>query len=278
MWATTSCARHPAAALGVCQSASHRSRQNVSSSERSRRNAPTGSVVTRIPYGNLLNCLGLMTRIEIADIRETDELLELVRRAPCDGLEQEADVVADVVAAQHLTDEPSGGVVEDWYPVRARVPGAARELVGPVPGLAAEETGEFAVLPWHKMHRKMLGPLGHPVGVVAFRQSHHEPRRANAYLTGEPDEAARRLVADAGGDDKHRIIEQGDQSLERFRHRSVARVVPWPESMRPPTPSACPTYWNSSSRDIAWCSPHFARTAHCRAPRCRVGSTTPVAS
>src|SRR4029077_15792142 len=149
-----------------------------------------------------------------------------------------------------------------------------RELVGPVPGLAAEETGEFVVLPWHEMHRKMLGALGHPVGVVAFRQSHQEPRRASAYLTGEPDEAARRLVADTGGNDKHRIIEKRDRSLDRFRHCSVARVVPWPESMRPPTPSACPTYWNSSGRDIAWCSPHFARTAHCRAPRCRAGSTT----
>src|SRR5258705_1183186 len=139
MWAATFCRRQPAAALGVCQSASHRSRQNVSSSERSRRNAPTGSVVTRIPYGNLLNCLGLMTRIEIADIRETDELLELVPRAPCDGLEQESDVVADVVAAQHLTDEPSVSGVEDWYPVRARKPGAAFSRVGPVPVISAHE-------------------------------------------------------------------------------------------------------------------------------------------
>ena len=54
-----------------------------------------------------------MARIEIADIGEGDELLELTRRTPRGGFEQEADVIADVVAAQHHTGEPPGRVVED---------------------------------------------------------------------------------------------------------------------------------------------------------------------
>jgi hypothetical protein len=118
----------------------------------------------------------LVARIKIADIGERDELLELIRRIPRDGLEQEADVVADVVAVEHLTDEPSGRVVEDRQSVRARVPGAARELVGAVASLAAEQPGEFAVLPRHKVHGEMVGAVCDPVGVVAFRQTDEERR------------------------------------------------------------------------------------------------------
>src|SRR3979409_1901994 len=138
MWATTSCTRQPVAALCVCQSASERSRQNATSSERSRRNAPTGSMGTRIPYGNPLNRLGRMAWIKITDVGERDELLKLVRRAPRDGLEQEADVVADVVATQHHADEPPGSIVEDRQPGWARMPSAAGEFIDPVAGFAAE--------------------------------------------------------------------------------------------------------------------------------------------
>ncbi len=88
-----------------------------------------------------------MTRIEIPDIGERHELLELVRRTAVDGFEQEADVIAQVVAAQHLTDEPPGGVVEDRHPLRARAPCTARELVDLIAGLAAEQPGELAVSP-----------------------------------------------------------------------------------------------------------------------------------
>ncbi len=59
------------------------------------------------------NRLSLMAWIEIADIGERDELLELFWRAPRDGLEQEADVVADVVATQHRAREPPGRVVKN---------------------------------------------------------------------------------------------------------------------------------------------------------------------
>ena len=55
-----------------------------------------------------------MAWIESADIGERDELLELLRRAPgAMGLEQEADVVADVVATQHRACEPPGRVVKN---------------------------------------------------------------------------------------------------------------------------------------------------------------------
>jgi PPOX class probable F420-dependent enzyme len=61
--------------------------------------------------------------------------------------------------------------------------------------------------------------------VVALQQPDEETRRLDAHLTGEPDEATRRLIVGAGGDHKHRIVEKGNQFLEGFRHRSVARVV-----------------------------------------------------
>ena len=59
------------------------------------------------------NRLSLMAWIEITDIGERDELPELLRRAPGDGLEQEADVVADVVATPYGACEPPGRVVKN---------------------------------------------------------------------------------------------------------------------------------------------------------------------
>src|SRR5882672_7021287 len=121
------------------------------------------------------------------------------------------------------------------------MPCAARELVDPVPGLAAEQPGEFAVPPFDQMDRQVAGTLGYPICVVAFRESRQEPRRVDAHLAGEADEAACLLIACACGNHEHRIVDQGDQLLERFRHCSVARVGTWPENMRPPTWSAFPT-------------------------------------
>src|SRR6476661_4197183 len=120
-------------------------------------------------------CLSLVARIEVVDIRERDELLELVRRAPRDGFQHEADMVADVVAAQHRTGEPPGRVVENRQPFRARMPCAPREFVSPIAGLAAEQPDQSAVPPLYHVDRKMARTLGLPVGVIAFRQSHHEP-------------------------------------------------------------------------------------------------------
>ena len=57
--------------------------------------------------------------LKIADVGERDQLLELVRRIPLDRLQQKADVIAEVVAAEHLADEPSRGVVEDRQSMRA---------------------------------------------------------------------------------------------------------------------------------------------------------------
>jgi hypothetical protein len=51
-----------------------------------------------------------MAWIEIADIGERDERLKLGRCASRDGLEQEPDVVADVVAIQHHAGEPPGRI------------------------------------------------------------------------------------------------------------------------------------------------------------------------
>ena len=136
-----------------------------------------------------------MPRVEIADIGERNELLEPVRRTPRDGFEHKADVVADVVAAEYRASEPPGGVVENRQPLRARMPCAAPKLVGPIAGRAPEEQGKFALASLDQVDRKMAGALGHPVGVIAFREPHQEPRREDAHLTGEPDEAASRLIA-----------------------------------------------------------------------------------
>jgi hypothetical protein len=172
---------------------------------------------------------------QIADIGVRDKLPELVGRTPRDRLEQKADVVAEVDAAEYRSGEPPNRVVENRQAVRARMPCAMVEFVDPIDGLAAEQAGEFAVLPLDQVHRKMAGAVGYPVGVIEFRQPRQEPRRADAHLTGEPDKAACRLVTGVGGYHEHRIVEQGDQLLESFRHGSIARVVAWPESMQPPT-------------------------------------------
>src|SRR6185437_360816 len=88
------------------------------------------------------------------------------------------------------------------------MPCAAGEFVDPVAGLAAEQAGEFAVLPLDQVDGKMAGAVGHPVGVIESRQSRQEPRRPDADLTGEPDKAACLLVTGAGGDHEHWIVER----------------------------------------------------------------------
>lgn len=118
-----------------------------------------------------------MAGLQIADIGERDELFELVWRMPRDGLQQEADVIADVEAVQYVADEPPRRVIQNRKPVRSRPPAAPGELVGLVTRLAAEQSRERAVPPRHEMHREMLSVLRHPIGVIALRQPHQEARR-----------------------------------------------------------------------------------------------------
>ena len=61
----------------------------------------------------------LVTGLEIANIGETDEPVERVRRSAGERFEQEADVVAHVVTMQYRADEPPGRIVEDRQSLRA---------------------------------------------------------------------------------------------------------------------------------------------------------------
>ncbi len=106
------------------------------------------------------------------------------------------------------------------------------------PGLAAEQPGEFASACAREVNREVAGTVEPrcTCGCVSSRPT-EETRRPDAHLAGEPDdEAACRLVADAGGDHKHRIVEQGDQFVEGFCVIAPSLgLCGWPESMRPPT-------------------------------------------
>jgi hypothetical protein len=87
------------------------------------------------------------------------------------------------------------------------MPRRPRELVYAITGLAAEQPRQFAMRPRQQMDGQMRRVLRNPVGVVLVGQADQEPRRPDADLAGEPHETARAMVADAGGDDVHRIVE-----------------------------------------------------------------------
>jgi hypothetical protein len=150
-------------------------------------------------------------------------------------------VITDVVAIQHDAGEPAGRVVENGQSVRAGVPSAASEFVGFIARLPAEQQGELAALALDQVHRTMVGVRGYPICVIALGQSDEGSRRVDTDLACEADQAASRLLSSPSGDDRHRIVDQGNQLPERCGDRFVARVVGWPKSMRPRMWSVCPT-------------------------------------
>ena len=88
--------------------------------------------------------------------------------SPSTGFEQKPNVVPEVVAAEHLADEPSGRIVEDRQAVRALPPCAPRELVRAITGLAAEQSRQVAMSPRQQMDGQMRRPLRDPKRVIAF--------------------------------------------------------------------------------------------------------------
>ena len=57
--------------------------------------------------------LGLVTGLQIADIGECGELFEGVRGVARDGVQQESDMIAEVVAVQYRPAEPPGRVLQN---------------------------------------------------------------------------------------------------------------------------------------------------------------------
>jgi hypothetical protein len=95
------------------------------------------------------------------------------------------------------------------------VPSHASELVDLVAGLAAEEVGNVPVFVFDDVHRERRGASCDAERVVLLRDAREKPRRVNAALCGEADEAARRLVFARGRDDIQWILERRDEPLKR---------------------------------------------------------------
>lgn len=93
-----------------------------------------------------------MTGFQIPHVGEGDQLIEVVRRAARDRLQEVADVVAEVVAVEHLTHEPARRIVEYRQVIRAGMPRTTCELVRLVAGLAAEQPGQVALGPRKQVH------------------------------------------------------------------------------------------------------------------------------
>ena len=118
-----------------------------------------------------------------------------------------AEVVApEVPPTSHATAPSSSG-----YAGGSVHPCATAELVDLVARLSAEQFDQIhAVAPEH-VHgevRRRAGGVPRPVG---DRQAREEPRRVDAHLAGEADEAAGPLAAGGGRDDVERRVGVTDQ-------------------------------------------------------------------
>ena len=118
----------------------------------------------------------------------------------------------------------------------ALVPGAARELVDLVAGLAAEQLGQRGRVLGHAVDAEQLGIAAAAVGAVVVREADREARRVDARLGREADQAAERLAAGAGGDDEHRVLEAADERVEGgcgvHADRRTRRAAPQPARRR----------------------------------------------
>ena len=112
--------------------------------------------------------------------------------------------------------------VEDRCTVRTFVPAALCELVDLVAGLLAEQFGEIPLIRTQQVHDEPLRVLRDTVRVVRFRDAHEPPRRIDAALRVEADEATGALAVVRCGHDDHRIVDGGDDRSERVvRHGTL---------------------------------------------------------
>src|SRR3954451_6118269 len=101
-----------------------------------------------------------------------------------------------------------------------------RELVGPVLALLAEQPGEVFVGPLDLVHRDMGRGGDRAGGGVDLGDAHEEPWWVDAGLGREPDEAACAVIAGAGRDDVHRVVERVEERIEIDVGRH-AQILAW---------------------------------------------------
>src|SRR3954462_12334624 len=162
------------------------------------------------------DALGLMARVDSTGSVK-GELVEWSARVGLDRVEEEGDVVAYGIAGEDGGGEPVVAVVEEGEAVGAFVPVAMGELVYIVAGLAAEDFGQMAGGGRDEVDGYCLCFLGKAGSAVLVREADEEPRRVDAALGGEADQAASERLPLAGGDDEHRVVELADQLLEVLR-------------------------------------------------------------
>jgi hypothetical protein len=143
-----------------------------------------------------------------------------------DRFEEVPGVVAEGDPLQDPADHALGTVLQQRYAAGPGLPVAVGELVHLVARLATEELDEVAVPLLDDVHAQQLGALGDAVGVVAHREAGQHPRRVDAHLAGEADQAAGALGAVSGGHHEHRVVEPGGEPVELLGGQSQAGIVP----------------------------------------------------
>ena len=135
--------------------------------------------------------LRLVTRLDVADVLQRQAgagAVAVASVAGSDGLEQEADVVAERQLADHLADEPVLARIEDRGALRSAVPLARLELVDAVTGLTAEQLGEASV--WRRRPQLAAGARASVV-----RDASEVARLDRRLAEGVTERSRRRLTA-----------------------------------------------------------------------------------
>src|SRR3954447_11617957 len=143
-------------------------------------------------------------------------------------------MVPEVEAVEHAAGEPARDITQDRDSLGARRPRAELELVDLVAGLPAEQRRELAVRGTQEVDDHRIGGSDHVVGAVLLGDADQEPRRMDAALRGEADQATAALAVGAdGGDDEHRRVEPADQLLEGLLAQAAKSATrsrtPWSE-------------------------------------------------
>jgi hypothetical protein len=101
-----------------------------------------------------------VTGFDVADVLERQDAPSSAGVVGGDGLEQEAEMVAERKLADHAADEPVLACVEDRGALGSGVPLGFLELVDAVARLTAEQLGEFVIFLAEEVHREYARPVG----------------------------------------------------------------------------------------------------------------------
>src|SRR4051794_29513816 len=107
-----------------------------------------------------------MARRQVGDVVQTHQITRMLRNSSGDGLQQVADVVAEVDPLQRLANEPGCRVVENRHALRSGVPRAEIEFVDLIPGFATEQPGQVDVATMYYVYGQIVGSCRHPTGVI----------------------------------------------------------------------------------------------------------------